>query len=292
MASHSPLNEVRKLVHRAYLFYDAHFPFHRGKYRLGILLEKLVGKAVYEVDGVALRLSPLAVLDRKLITREGHDPLVVENILRSLGGGGHFIDVGANIGYMTLVAARALGGRGRVFAFEPSPREFKTLLENIEMNHVSNVTPIEKGIGPARSESTLYVAYKDNPGMNSRLRIRTYASPMTVSFVPVAEAMTADDLARVACVKIDVEGDEMSVLDAFEPVMGLMKRATFIVEITRRYLEQAGRSPEELYAFFGRHGFTPLVGAEMEKAAPVQYDEVFVPAAGSRVPGRSGVERP
>jgi len=276
MTGSTTLNEFKKLVHRGYLIYERAVPIHRGKYRLGVILEGLLGKAVYRIDGVTLLLSPLAVVDRKLMTGEGHDPAVVKHILESLATGGNFIDVGANIGYMSLVAARALAGRGAVFSFEPSPREFETLLRNIEMNDVSNVTAIPKGIGPVRSESTLYVAYRDNPGMNSRFRIRPYASPTVAAFVPVSDAVSPRELAAVACVKIDVEGDEMSVLEGFESVIHLMTRATFIVEITRTYLEQAGSSPEAIYAFFKRHGFAPRVGAHMEKQVRMQYDEFFV----------------
>jgi len=54
------------------------------------------------------------------------------------------VDLGANIGYYTLLAAKLVGRKGKVFAFEPGPDNFSLLLKNIEANGYDNVIPVQK----------------------------------------------------------------------------------------------------------------------------------------------------
>jgi FkbM family methyltransferase len=232
------------------------------------------GKALYKINDISLFLSPLSLVDQKLITSQEHDLYVVNSMLMALQEGGNFIDVGAHIGYMSIQAATLLGDKGIVFSFEPSVREFQQLRRNIDINKLTNVKVFNKGIGSNEETNYLYLSYLGNTGMNSRQNI-TKSSVYTIAkFSPVHRVISTSDLLSVKCVKIDVEGDEMSVLQGFEKSMNLLRQSTFIIEITKDYLEVAGYKPQDIYDFFYRHSFKPLNNKSVCNQS--QYDEIFV----------------
>ena len=272
-----PVNFLKKGIHQLYLIYVDIFFIEKGKYRVGVLVDRIVGKAWYKVDDAYLLLSPLSVGERNFIAGKRHVgyDFVNQKIQNSLKKGGNFIDVGANIGHMSLAAANFLQGNGTVYSFEPSPREFKRLVANIKFNEFSNVQPINKGISKSREFSELYIAPLSRAGMNSKHKIVDKAYKKSISeFVPVHLVIDKQELSKVKCVKIDSEGDEVSVLKGFENVMNLLSHATFIVEITNDYLKKAGYQPEDVYNFFEKHNFTTMDGTRVKDY--VQYDEVFI----------------
>src|SRR5947207_3328618 len=67
-----------------------------------------------------------------------HESLLQETIVRELRPGAIFFDVGANVGFMTLVTAKALNGTGKVVAFEAHPTTAKEARRQLEVNRVAN----------------------------------------------------------------------------------------------------------------------------------------------------------
>lgn len=123
----------------------------------------------------------------------------------------------------------------------------------------------------------MFVGNIGNTGLNSRHFIfNQYNKPISqiAEFVPITSLITNGIFEKVKCIKIDVEGDELSVLRSFSPVMKFLKKATFVVEISRDYLKKAGHSPEEIYKFFSRFSYFPIDNEEVKDL--VQYDEIFI----------------
>lgn len=67
------------------------------------------------------------------------------------------LDVGAHIGYHTLIAARLVGSQGRVYSFEPEPSNFAQLSKNVELNGLDNVTLVQKAISNKSGREKLYL---------------------------------------------------------------------------------------------------------------------------------------
>jgi FkbM family methyltransferase len=288
-AQSSPAGRLRqrlaRAAHAAVSGYLAHAPIQRGKHRLSALVDRMVGPAHYEIDGMTLALSPHRLIDRYLITTGSYAPELVRFIRQALdpgpgaapgAGAGVFLDVGANLGYFSLVAARALGSGGKVYAFEPSPREHALLLEHLSLNAVTNVVPFAVGLGDREERSRLWLAGLENPGQNSRHHgdAAGAAMPVEIALAPIGALLPAPVLRQVRGVKIDVEGDECAVLAGFADVMPLLAGAWFIVEVSPALLERAGRSVDELYRFFAGHGYRP---GRPERPEVAQWDELFLP---------------
>jgi FkbM family methyltransferase len=132
--------------------------------------------------------------------------------------GALIVDVGAHTGFNTVHAAQRVGTHGRVVAVEPTDDARAVLLENINANHLTNVTVWAGAAGAARGEREFFVRGGVS-AVNSLFRESFYA-PVT-SIVRVAVA-PLDEIVEGTpdLVKIDVEGGELEVLAGMTRMLG------------------------------------------------------------------------
>ena len=127
---------------------------------------------------------------------------------------GLFVDVGANIGLWTLTAAQALGEHGKVIAFEPNPATFIKLTENISLNGFEHRVQTHQ---VALSDSRGSISFICRPDHNnSRIAVPGEKDTISIPTAPLADFVGE---AKVAGMKIDVEGYELPVLQAARPVL-------------------------------------------------------------------------
>lgn len=161
----------------------------------------------------------------------GHyEPEVVRHIQRYLPTGGVALDVGANVGLMTLVMAKATGTGGRVIAVEPNPRVFERLSQNLQLNRVERITlyPCALGAGPGKATLHCPVANSVNQGC-ATFASKTQAplsEDLEVSVQTLDQIVKQEQLLRLDLVKIDTEGWDFFVLkggartiESFRPVI-------------------------------------------------------------------------
>lgn len=275
-------NSVKKLVFGSYMKLIEPLPLRRGKVTVARLLTRLAGRAVYDVQGVKLELDPTSIIDRRLISGEGHDKILAELLSDQLRNGGIFVDVGANIGYFSLLAARL--PNVHVLAYEPSPRELKRFYANMLLNDPQGtITIYPFGLSNEDCVLPLHLSGDANPTMNSVADLSSfmkYVETVDCHFAPFDKLVSPLQLDQVRLVKIDVEGYELSVLDGIASIMDKMPNATFVVEISPSFLEKLGRNAAEIYAYFERYGFIPRFGL---KEKSFQYDDVFSRPASNRL---------
>jgi len=137
-----------------------------------------------------------------------HEPLVTELIKREVKHGDTLLDIGAHIGYFTLILARLVGEGGRVFAFEPDPSKFAIFEKNVRANGYRNVILVQKAVSNTTEKALLYSPLGD-------LRI-IYKPEEASDFIEV-EAIRLDDCfkaseCRIDFAKIDLEGAEGAVI--------------------------------------------------------------------------------
>lgn len=141
--------------------------------------------------------------------------------------GSTVVDVGANIGYNTLHAARAAGPRGRVVAIEPTPDNLAVLRRNVAAAQLGNVAIEAVAAGSVRGTRDLFVRGALS-AVNSLFPLSCYAAVTEVLRVPVVpvDALVAGP---ADVVKIDVEGAELDVLEGMTRLL-LAPRLKLIVE--------------------------------------------------------------
>lgn len=122
-----------------------------------------------------------------------------------------FVDVGANIGWYTLLAASKVGSKGRVIAFEPEPANYNLLIESIALNNFENVILLKKCLSNSEGKSRLYL-HPQNYGAHSIVRQQSkfYKDVITEK---LDDSLTNLGINNVDVLKIDVEGAEPLVLE-------------------------------------------------------------------------------
>jgi FkbM family methyltransferase len=156
-------------------------------------------------------------------------------------------DIGANVGFYTLLASDLVGDAGYVYAFEPVPRNIEFLHEHLRLNRVGNVEVIESAVSD-RSGDTYF---DDTPGSamghlaaKGRLKVRTVS----------IDALGSEGKALPPnCMKIDVEGDEFLVLSGakstlkdYHPIIFLATHGTQVHEQCCDLLKSVGYQLEGL----------------------------------------------
>lgn len=171
---------------------------------------------------------PLTHIQAYGIARGTVEPEVQEALRRTVAPGATVYDIGANIGFFTLLSARLTGPGGRVVAFEPSPPAIPGLRANVALNALDHVDVVERAVAaePGRAE-LLQVGQHSW----SHLADRGW-HPETTAVVEV-DVTTVD--AEVAAgrpapdvVKIDVEGSEIAVLDGMRDTLAHARPALVI----------------------------------------------------------------
>lgn len=171
-----------------------------------------------------------------------------EDIFRLyLRDGDVVVDVGANVGTLSLTASLAVGPTGRVYAVEPHPRIVRYLRGNIEQNNARNVTIHHVALGD--KDGTAWLSDRRNDDQNvivdgvGRIGVRM----LPLDALPVTEG-------PIALLKVDVEGFEKFVIDGGRETL---RRVGFVYfESWNRHFSRFGYSSEELFATLSLHGFT------------------------------------
>ena len=183
-------------------------------------LQRLLGAGPVEVSGGLLagarldsRAMALTHVQAYGLVRGALEPTVQEALRRHVAPGATVYDIGANIGFFSLLAARLAGPDGAVHAFEPLPAAVDALRGHVALNDARTVTVHEAAVG-ARSGRTQLMAVGDGSWSHlaDRGRHPETWDVLDVDIVTVDE-LVARGLPAPDVVKIDVEGAEIDVLD-------------------------------------------------------------------------------
>jgi FkbM family methyltransferase len=197
------------------------------------------------------------------------------------------LDIGAHIGYFTLLASRLVGPGGHVYAFEPSPATYEALLANLRRNDAANVTAFPFAAGDAPGQALLHEGPGTNTGRSTLRDTQPNAAPFTTPGVTVdvrtpVSCVPEDDLRRIRVVKIDVEGYEVEVLSGLVPIFELGEPLAVLVEFNPLWSAHE-RAVEDVTGLCREHGFAlqrVSAGYSLETlfparvAAPVPIDAV------------------
>jgi FkbM family methyltransferase len=168
-----------------------------------------------EVGGARYGCDLRNVIAREACLTGRTAPAETAALRASLPNGGTFVDVGANWGYFTLVAAHAVGSAGRVVALEPDPRMHAELAANLARNGIRNVTALAVAAADRAGEATLsgYAEADRNRGVSSLVAAPAGDAPsFAVRTAPLDDLLDELGIGAVDLVKIDVEGAEELVV--------------------------------------------------------------------------------
>ena len=209
-----------------------------------------------------------------LFLHRNYEPVETAFIRQSLQPGMVFVDVGANIGYYTTLAAQAVGPSGRVLAFEPDPYNFSLLELNVRKNGFTNVTLIKHALGACPGEGILtrsptnfgdHRLYESNERRTDTVRV-----PMDT----LDSALARYQLATVDVIKMDVQGYEQNVLAGMSNILRGNKALVVLTEFWPYGLEMAGGTGREFFESFLSYGFKPTLLYQDGTTSGVAWDEI------------------
>lgn len=134
------------------------------------------------------------------------------------------VDIGAHIGLFSIYAS-SLSKTGKVYAFEPFPKNFEKLKEHKDLNHQDNLLIFNKAIADKEGVETLYLSPDNNTGGHSlHLKTQTNAITAQVETLSLASFCKNEHIDRIDYLKIDCEGAEFNILQSGESILQRVKK--------------------------------------------------------------------
>jgi FkbM family methyltransferase len=231
-------------------FYGTALPDLESQLRLHELKELRAARIMRWLWGLKIIIDPSTETGRAVFLSGRYEPTTMYVVQLLLRLGDCFVDIGANAGLFSLAAAAFVGSSGQVIAFEPSSREYASLLANLKLNGLSHVTSVQSAIGEAVGHADLKIAESLYSGHNTLMSGFAYESVASTKIerVPVTtlDSYASDrNLARVDAIKVDVEGAELMALRGARRILTSL-RPILIIEVFDQALRKGGASAEDV----------------------------------------------
>lgn len=193
------------------------------------------------------------------------------------------VDLGAHIGYYTLMMAKLVGQNGKVFAFEPEPRNLELLHKNIEVNSYKNIEVIPKAVSDIDGVCTLFVG-QESFGANKIFKPK---KTDTQKFDEIkTKTIRLDDyfkeigfLKKISFIKMDIEGSEVRALQGMKNILELNENLKIFTEINRDALEDNNSNFKNMLELLNEYDFKFYVPdkkeSEWEKVEIDSFEELL-----------------
>ena len=181
---------------------------------------------------------------------------VIDFIDANLSAGDCFIDIGANIGFFSLITADIVKNNGVVMAFEPTLGTYNKLSENIELNNFKNVIAHNTGLSDFNGISSFNVSLDGHDAFNS-FSLPTHGEQYIKQEIKVETLdnyYTTIKSYKNILIKIDVEGWEYSVIKGAEKILRELN-PVLILEFNDENTGQSEKKCTDLYALLNEYGY-------------------------------------
>jgi len=202
------------------------------------------------------------------------EPYETMLVLQHLRPGSVFLDIGANIGYYTVLAGSVVGDRGLVIAYEPDAENYRLLECNIDLNDLTNVRAFRAALGDQASQGSIYLS-QDNKG-NHRLFDEGDGRRMAAVEILNGDEHVSQLTERLDFIKIDTEGYEARVLEGLHATI-LANRAhlAMVIEFCPYGLRQAHTSGTQLLADLAEYDLPLFIIDHLaHRLIPARIDEL------------------
>lgn len=226
-------------------------PSFKGKTRIAHLVSPRTGIITARIGPACMKLD-LGDMIQRDVAFGVYEPRELSLVRQVLPRGGCFVDVGANIGIYSAVAAQCVGPNGRVIAIEPDPYCF----ERLEKMGLPNVSILKTAVGDKRETGAqLFIPPAHEANRDGSLVY--HAEGATTVCVPVT---TLDEaLAFLTCtidlMKMDIEGGEPAALRGADRLLKSGHIRAVLCEFNETLLHAAGSSREQLASTFHTFGY-------------------------------------
>jgi len=270
---------LEQLIVQSLAYYLRSTPFEYGRYRLmryGRPLVRRVGgtlgsRRLRTNEGFLMELNLTDWIPQDIFLTGTFEPSTTSLIKSLVRGGDTVVDVGAHIGYFTLLLAECVGHTGRVLAYEPAAIVREKLQKNINLNDCPQVSVHSEALSDRDGSAKLFLAPENNTGLSSFREPRDCIEVQEVATRRFDSIFTPET--RISLVKIDVEGAEAKVIRGMKRYLEV-HRPHLIVEITDKFLIEMGEDADGLLSLLKSYGYRAYVigGNEPTRLEHWDYD--------------------
>lgn len=246
------------------------YPIERGKFKiLNSIYFRFVAPSESTIVttslsyGILMNLDISEFLQAHLYLYGSYELPSVRFIRRVVKPGDVVVDVGAQIGYITLAMATLAPGKVTVYAFEPEPLNIQRLRSNIALNPGVDVRIVEKAVSDSNGAIRLYLSKDHNAGTHSTISGGTNVSGdyVEIPAVTLDTYVRDQNIAALRLIKIDVEGGEYEVIKgAHETLTSL--RPIVLMELSDALQESRGFSTVEFKTLMKQFGYSAYTIAD------------------------------
>jgi len=208
---------------------------------------------VKEILGQNLKINPnRSVVEMRLHLLGMYEPEVIEYFCDYLKDGMTVVDIGANIGFLSLVIADLVGAQGKVIAYEPHPETYSELCSNIALNDYHNITTVQAAISSQSGTLNLYTS--SDHAFNTIV-------PQDASTEIEAKCQTLDEsleelgIQKCDLIKMDIEGGELFAIQGMKKTLDRNPRLCLLVEMHNSQIRNLGGDPDDIFDFFLENNF-------------------------------------
>lgn len=254
---------MKKLLLTIFRWYFSHFFIRTGKIPLLNLLTKLgLTKNVELIssfdDGILIHLDLDDWIQKQIFFFGRYEIEKLQTLFwkQNLKDGQIVLDIGANVGYYSLMAAKRIN-KGTVYAFEPVRDTFDKLENNINLNRFTNIKAYNLAVSDRAGTLQLFPGDHKNTGTSSIRMHKGFSGKLEmVDAITVDEFVARENIFKADFIKIDVEGSEMNVLKGMKLTLEKLSPVV-LIELLEEKLENAGSSVKEIYQLFIGMGYKP-----------------------------------
>lgn len=213
-----------------------------------------------EVLGSKMYIGSISTsgVSHSLLFNHVYEKMETDLFMNSVNDGMVVVDIGANIGYYSLIAAKLVGNSGKVYAFEPEPDNYRLLVQNIKVNNYGNIVAVQKAVSDSSGKRMLFLskmAHDHSFTKESAMDTKDGPRRIEIETTSLDEFFKQEIRQVVDLVKIDTEGAEWFILKGMSEIIKANNNLKILMEFWPYGIKSLGLNPLELINFMRNNGF-------------------------------------
>jgi len=219
------------------------------------------------------------------------ETMMLKNLIKE---GMIIVDIGANIGYYTLLASKCTGCQGKVYAFEPEPDNFRLLSRNVSLNHADNIVAVNKAVSNKAGKCRLFIDRKFLGSHSlSAGNLETKKNAESISVETVSLDSFFNETRNIDLIKMDAQGAEGMIIDG--GMKTLKRTENLFIELWPYGVRNFGYEPDDITNKLKKLGFhTTRELPDFNKMLRHESANLFFCRGGmkGKICGREGIVKP
>jgi len=216
------------------------------------------------------------VVSKELANNKVWEPQETKYLKKIIKKGMNAVDIGAHIGYYSVLFSKWVGNKGKVFCFEPEPDNFKLLLKNKRANHSKNLVLFQKAVSNIDGSTNLFLN-AENKGDHRILDFYVSGNDesrqkIKIDCIKLDSVISARQ--KIDVIKMDIQGAEMLALQGMNEILTNNPTMTMLIEFWPFAIEKSGYRPEQFLEKIRQYEFTISILKD-KKLIPVEKEDEF-----------------